>query len=144
MQETSKPPPKTLLRNKLEFLFDELPVTDCMVHPTETEICKSFISNDSSRMLNWLTDFVSDSTKPIFAASVFRCVSRFNPIGNSEWRAKVVATALGSKYLETREAGVRAAESWADSELRTLLMKHNEQVEWLRDYVDDVIDDLVS
>lgn len=87
---------------------------------------------------------MSESTKPIFAASVLRCVSRSNPIGNSEWRAKVVATALGSKYLEIREAGVRAAESWADSELRTLLMKHNEQVEWLRDYADDVIDDLVS
>ena len=133
-----------LLRNSLEFLFDEEPVTDCMVHPAETEICKSFISNDSSRVLSWLTDFISDSTKPVFAASVLRCVSRFNPIGNSEWRAKVVATVLGSKYLEIREAGVRATESWADSELRTLLKEHDEQVEWLRDYVDAVIDDLVS
>lgn len=131
-----------LFRNRLEDLFDEEPVEDCMDHPAQEEMQRAFETTDHSLILNGLFEFVSSDTEPCFAAYVLRCLSRLDLKGYSEWRAKFVATALTSDFLETRDAGVRAAESWADPELRMLLLEHDEPVEWLRDYMADVIDDL--
>ncbi len=141
-REVSHRASKLLLRNRLESLFDEEPVEDCMDHPAQAVMQEALESTDHSLVLDGLFEFVSSDTNPCFAASVLRCLSRLELTGYTEWQAKFVAMALTSDFLETRDAGVRAAESWADPHLTELLLSHEEPVAWLRDYIKDVIDDL--
>lgn len=135
---------KALLRDRLALLFDEEHVEDCVEHPAQAEINEALNSNSQPVVLNWIVDFASNTEDPDFAASVIRCVSREDHIGHSDWRSRIVASALSSQFLEVRDAGVHAAESWGGANLRSVLMGHYEPVDWLRDYMQAVISDLDS
>ena len=44
--------------------------------------------------------------------------------------------------VDIREAAVQAVEHWGESELVKVLSSHQEDVPWLREYIEGVIDDL--
>ena len=54
----------------------------------------------------------------------------------------LVRDGLAKNSVEVRDAAIQAAESWGDSELIEVLKAHSETEPWLRQYLNDVIDDL--
>lgn len=133
---------KSNFRDRLMWLFEEELVEDCVEHPAQEVIHEALDSDNHSSVLNWLLEFACQQADPNFAASVLRCIGREEGIGYCGWRSQIVASALSSEFLEVRDAGVRAAESWEDPYLLSVLVAHNESVGWLRDYLDSVIHEL--
>ena len=133
-----------LFHDRLESLFEEDHVEDCVKHASQEVILDALDSEHSSSVLDWILEFTANPVDPTFAASVLLCISRLDGIGTSKWRSGVVAKALRSHSLEVRDAGIKAAESWEDPHLLPILENHNEPVEWLRDYLHEVKGDLES
>lgn len=135
---------KTSLRNKWWLMFDNDPLEDCFDHPVQTEIRHALESCDRSLILKWLFEFATDLKNPSFAISMVRCIGRQEQIGDADWRASIVKTALSSDILEMRDEAIRAAEFWAEPRLRELLAEHQEPVDWLRSYLVDVVHDMAT
>lgn len=129
------------LETKLKRAFEDLPLEDGMNHPAELTIDEAMQSADRQRIYEWLGELVVDIDRPKFAASVLRCLGRRQP-GTSAWRLGIVRTALATDDLEIRDAAVQAAESWGDKKVRNVLQNHTETTPWLRDYIEDVIEDI--
>lgn len=126
------------LEAKLQSAFDAEPVEDGVIHSAEHIIEQALLSGDSQRVCGWLAQMSTNSERPVFAASVLRCIGRQTP-GTATWRAEVLRESLASRDVEIRDAAVQAAEQWGDSEVKNVLRGHSEAISWLRDYIDDVL-----
>lgn len=133
---------QTRLVHKLHAAFEIEPLEDGMHHKAEVIIEQALQSGEDERILEWLREFTSDDTQPVFAASVLRCLGRQEYLGTSSWRSALLRDALASDDVEIRDAAVQAAELWGDQEILPVLKSHSEPEPWLQDYISDVIDDL--
>ncbi len=124
--------------------FDAEPFEDGMDHPADQIIENALRSTSDERILEQFGALCLDIERPSFASSILRCLGRQTDIGNAAWRAGVVRNALATADIEIRDAAVHAAESWGGAKIVDVLMSHNEPEPWLRDYVREVIDDLVE
>ena len=126
--------------NDLRRVFDQEPFENGVWHLSEQLICDAL--DHDYRSLEWLAEFCTDEADPIFAGSVLKCLGRQTNPGTSSWRGGVIRRALSSDDIEMRDAAVQAAESWGGQELAVVLKSHHEPEEWIREYIQDVIDDL--
>ena len=131
------------LEDKLRKAFAEYPLVDGINHPAELIVDEALAPANGKRFLAELRKWSLDIANPGFASSVLRCLGRTNP-GTSAWRIKIVRSALNADDVEVRDAAVQAAESWGDPEILGVLENHVEAIPWLRDYIEDVVDDLKS
>ena len=129
---------------KLWASFEDNPFEDGMDHPAEGIIAEALRSAKDQRVLEWLRTFCTDASQPSFAASVLRCLARYDHAGTASWRVGLVRDGLAIDSVEIRDAAVQAAESWGDADLLDVLGLHSEPEPWLRQYISDVIDDLVG
>ena len=130
------------LMAKLQASFEIDAVEDGMGHPAEEIIDRALRNANGQQVLVWLRNFCTDATRPSFAASVLRCLARYDHAGTSSWRVGLVREGLAIDNVEIRDAAVQAAESWGDSDLLEVLISHREPEQWLRHYIVDVIGDL--
>ena len=130
------------LENSLFAAFEGETLEDGMIHPAEEIIRRSITSDDELEVFERLRDIALDSSRPAFASSVLRCLGRQNQIGSVGWRRNLVQAGLVDASIEMRDAAVQAAATWGDHGLRTVLKKHVEPVSWLKDYIDDVVDEI--
>ena len=133
---------KTLLFHELRADFVAEPVEAGMAHEAERTLSRA-LSNDSNKdQLDWLTEFCTDVDHPSFASSILRCLANLDSPGTPNWRVNLVRDALHTGNDDIKEAAVRAVEHWGDADLLKVLSSHQEDVPWLRDYMEGVIDDL--
>ena len=130
------------LAQSLRTAFDAEPLEDGMNHPAEKIIGTALQSPEYRQVLDWFKEFCLDSTHPSFAASILRCLGRQTCPGTESWRAQLVRDALGLEDVEIRDAAVQAAEVWGGQNIRNVLEGHIEPVQWLRNYIRDVSEDL--
>ena len=133
---------KTRLIAKLYAAFETEPFEDGMYHPAEQIIREALRSGEDQQVLDWLRALSLDTAEPSFAASILRCLGRQTSPGTDSWRAGIVREGLAVVDVEIRDAAVQAAEWWGDRDIRDVLKSHYEPVAWLRDYIQDVVDDL--
>ena len=137
------PEERARLLYPLRAAFEAEPVEDGMDHPAEEIIREALHCTEDQRgVLEWLRTFSLDAERPNFAASVLRCLGRQARPGTDSWRTALVRSALIMDDAEIRDAAVQAAESWGGQDMRNVLEAHNEPLDWLRNYVRDVIEDL--
>lgn len=74
------------------------------------------------------------------AADLLICVGRLPLAKSMPWGRSMAATALRLDDLELREAAVYAVESWGGAEELELLRNHSEEVDWLAEYIQQVLD----
>lgn len=127
---------------KLAIAFESDPLEDGKTHPAEQIIGKALRSSEGQRVLGWLRIFSLDVEYPSFAASVLRCLGRQASPGTASWRAGLIRTGLNMENAEMRDAAVQAVESWGEQDLVDVLRTHYEPEPWLREYIQDVVDDL--
>lgn len=130
------------LTTRLRASFEADPLEDGMDHPAEEIIGEALRSKEDQHALEWLRGLSLDAAHPSFAASVLHCLGRQTHPGTSSWRADLVRDGLAVDNLEIRDAAVQAAESWGGSGLLDILGSHSESVPWLRNYIQEVIEDL--
>ena len=127
------------LELRLHSSFDANPVEDGITHSAEQIIEQTLRSGDEELVCRWLAQMSVDAERPVFAASVLRCLGRLT-VGNPTWRARVVRDTLASRDIEMRDAAVQAAEWWGDQKLKRVLQLHSESEPWLREYIEGVVD----
>ena len=129
--------------DRLRASFDAEPLEDGMDHPAEQVIKVALESEDTDKILHWISSACLESENPAFAAATFLCVARQPEIGTAAWRAGLVHGGLASENIELRDAAIQAAEFWGDPDLREILADHSEPASWLDEYRRGVMDDLV-
>ena len=127
------------LFNNLYRSFETEPFENGIGHPAE-QIIENALAD--TRTLDWFTEFCTDESESGFAASVLRCLGREPDAGHRSWRHELIRTALESPDIEIRDAAVQAAESWGGEEIIGILKSHQEPETWIREYIEDVIEDL--
>ena len=130
------------LAAKLNAAFEAEPLEDGMAHSAEAIIEEALLSTAELSIFDWLQSFCLDLAHPNFAASVLRCLGRQSCPGTKSWRTDLVRTALVMDDIEIRDAAVQAAEIWGGEAIRNVLQAHSEPVHWLREYIQNVIEDL--
>ena len=130
------------LFSRLMYSFEEEPVEDGMYHPAEDIIAEALSSEREQHVLSWLAEFSEDAGRPAFAASLLRCLGRYEHAATESWRIRLVRTGLSIDDVEIRDAAVQASELWGDRGLIDVLEGHHEPEPWLRQYICDVIGDL--
>lgn len=133
---------KADFRFKLLASFESEPLEDGMDHPAEEIIFDALRSTEQEIYLDWLREFTLDNTNPGLADSVLVCLARQSSPGTPSWRVNLIEEALHSTDVRVRDAAVEASESWADPDVTDVLKKSYEiePVEWLRDYMQTVVD----
>ncbi len=136
--------PSARLERSLASAFDEQPIEDGVPHAAEAVLDGALRSAQRAAVQAWLTALVGDPRRTDFAASVLRCLGRLSAPGEAAWRADIVRRALGSRDPVLRDAAVQAAEGWEDPALVPVLRAHKdrEDVPWLKEYLEGVIEDL--
>ena len=133
---------KTLLLNELQADFVGTPVEAGVTHESERTLARALSNYQNETVLGWIAEFCTDVGRPSVAASILRCLANLHNPGTTEWRIKLVRDALHTGHIEIKEAAVRAVEHWGGSDLLTVLSSHQEDVPWLREYIEGVIHDL--
>ncbi len=144
--EEAEPPggPAGRLERALASAFDEQPIEDGVPHAAEAVLDGALRPGQRAAAQGWLAAQVGDPRRADFAASVLRCVGRLPAPGDAAWRADIVRRALGSPDPILRDAAVQAVEGWEDPALIPVLRAHRDQedVPWLKEYLEGVIEDL--
>ena len=133
---------KARLERSLYAAFDSEPLEDGMDHPADEIIESALSSGDEESLLAWLRECLLDIGRPVFAASLRRCLGRQTDPGTTVWRAGIVRAALAADNVQIRDAAVQAAEQWADPDLIYILADHSDEEQWLANYADMVVNDL--
>lgn len=122
--------------------FEDEVVEDGMYHPAEDIILGALENHDEAKVLGWIRELVMDTSRPDFVYSILLCLTHQQPPGTSSWRVDLISGALDSQDIVVRDAAVQVAESWADLALLPVLHAHkdNEPVNWLKDYLQHVIE----
>ena len=141
-KDTPKYYARAQLASRLNTAFEAEPVEDGMDHSAEDIIEEALLSTEEPRIFEWLQGFCLDAARPNFAASILRCLARQPNPGTTSWRTDLVRSALDMDDAEIRDAAVQAAEFWGGQDIRNVLEAHNEPLQWLRNYVRDVVEDL--
>ena len=123
------------LRDALRTVFQLEPFEDGVQHDAEA-ILEGVLGNDEA--LEWIYEFSTDVSQPVFAASVLSCLGRFDSPGTLGWRCKTIRSALMSGDVEMRDAAAVTAHLWRDKELVPILKAHPEPEDWLREYIEIV------
>ena len=129
------------LESRLWWAFESEPLEDGMDHPAERLLAEHLNQCPAARLLEWISGWCTDSTNAAFAASVFQCLARQTRPGTASWRTGLVQSGLAAPHVEIRDAAAKAADSWRDSELLSILERHMEPVPWLADFIRDVVTD---
>ena len=135
---------RSQLRDLLYASFEAKPIEDGIDHPAEEIIGNAIRSSGSGRVLDWLYRICIDTERPTFSASVLRSLGRQILPGTELWRNTLVRKALEIDDVEIRDAALQAAEFWGGPEMRNVLRikVQTEPLCWLRNYMQDVIEDL--
>lgn len=138
---TPESPERGQLESRLWWAFESEPLEDGMDHPADRLLAEHLNEDTGTRILEWISEWCMDTTNATFAASVLQCVARKPCPGTASSRAELVRGALASPQVEIRDAAAKAADSWKDSELLSILEGHRESVPWLADFIRDVVTD---
>ena len=134
------------LKGSLWLVFKAERLEDGIDHLADKVIADALQSPDPA-VLDWLRLFSLDNDHVWFASSVLRCLGRQESPGSRDWRARLVSDALASDELEIRAAAVDAAGAWldpwmgpdVDHHLTRVLKGHEEQDQWLAQYIQDLV-----
>ena len=138
----SVPLAKASLLRELMADFVSEPVEAGMAHEAERTLSRALSNNPIDEVLDWIAEFSTDVGRPSLSASTLLCLANLPKPGTIEWRVDLVRDALDTGHVEIKDAAIQAVEVWGDSDLANVLSAHQEDVPWLRDYIQSVIDDL--
>ena len=134
---------KKQLRFELHSAFDGIPLESFVEHPADEILTKALqAAVNSPAIFQFIQEFCLDFSRPDFAASTLRCLSRQPAPKDSEWRTQLVRASLASESLNVRDAAIQAADAWRDADMATILQSHQESEPWLREYISEIIADL--
>ena len=128
----------------LSAIYDE-PVEDGYSHPAE-EVLRKLVTRLPQKTSSWLYNTVQYETNPCIVASILKCLGRLKLNGYIDQGLTIAEAALKHHDVEVRDAAVQMLELWGIEKAVGILERHlkKEEVDWLRDYIESVIEDLME
>lgn len=126
-----------LFKQRLIAILETEPVADGYDHIGEVMLAE-LIDEHGFEVGEWLASSMFEEGEEPYHASILQLLGRIRPFGHV-WRVIIVKRALQSKNLLMRDAAIQAAELWEDPEVLSILRQHHEEYQWLRDYLNKVI-----
>ncbi len=117
-------------------------VIDGYDHPAERFLQETF-KREPDVARQWFWSALRENHSPSLVADSLRLLGRITP-ADRKWRSQIAAEGLRSRSSEVRDAAMQAIESWGDPALAGVLKHHREQTRWLREYADQIIQDLTG
>lgn len=135
-------PGKANLLHELMADFVSEPLEAGMAHEAERTLSRALSTYPMDEVLDWIAEFSTDVERPSLSASILLCLANLPKPGTAAWRVNLVRDALSTGHVEIKDAAVQAAEIWSEHDLANVLSEHQEDVPWLREYIQNVIHDL--
>ena len=82
------------------------------------------------------------SGRPTYAAGLIQCVGRLNYMAVKDIGTALIIAGFNHRHVEVREASISAIEHWGGGQYLKLLKQHRDPVDWMNDYISNVISDL--
>ena len=149
VNRASRSSPSTTVRSGKAILLSQLmsdfigaPVEAGMEHEAEHTLSKALSTHSGEDILDWIAEFCTDVQRPSLSASILLCLANLPKPGSTGWRVNLIRHALETGHIEIKDAAVQAVELWGDHDLAKVLASHQEDVPWLRKYIEAVVDDL--
>ena len=128
---------------EIERLIDLEPVANGYFHPIE-DVLKHLFNEDTNIAAEMLGNIIANEKKGLLAAAIIKCISRIESENIKKIGTRLAGSALKQKDTEVRDAAVQALESWGNRDAVIILKQHDEKVPWLKEYIDGVIEDIIS
>ena len=143
--DISIPPGRRYFASQILAAIEAEPVEDGYSHPAELLLKHAVIDQPIETVL-WLYNIVSSESNGSIVAAVLKCLGRIEVQLCRWWGFQLIATALEHPDIEVRDAAVQVLETWGTDEAVRLLKQRmsRERVDWLRSYIERVIEDLRS
>ena len=134
--------PKRRFERLAASLLREVPFEDGEHHPLETHLAEVLEDHGPEWICGLWSNYRQDS--PGMAATLLRCLGMLERYQVADWGYQLMQQALEHKSLRVREAAVMALERWEGTRAIALLEegRKHECVDWLRDYIRQVLIDL--
>jgi hypothetical protein len=133
---------KSSLRSNLIASISRDPVEDGLIHQGQELIREASTQYGSMVALGWIEEMLNETDDPYLLSSILRLAGRVAPLGSPKARQQLITKFISSNEPIVREAAVQCAETWKDPALKPVLKNHAEEIAWLRNYINDVIEDL--
>jgi len=127
-------------------LLEVEPIDDGYSHPAE-EIIEKALKKHKTLAPTWIQAiYLKNFNRPAVAAGILRCIGRLKNDLVEPWGRSMAMRGLSHPAAEVREAAIRALEMWGGQESTEALKNHidSEPVAWLKNYVNQVINDLTK
>lgn len=130
-------------KSQLVFELDSETVEDGVVHTVEVAIQRALIRypQDAPTWIKELFDEILAQEKLSYASGLLQCLGRLRPEGIINIAKSLVIKGLGHENIELREAAITVIEQWGGEDMLEILRQHQEQVPWLANYAQKVIQD---
>ena len=86
--------------------------------------------------------FVKNFENPSIITGLLRTLAHFDPDDINPIGVTMALGALKHKNIEVKECAIRAFESWGGEDSLRILENIEESEGWLRNYIDNVIEDI--
>jgi hypothetical protein len=126
---------------EVRYAVEQEPLEDGYEHPAEKLIGEA-LDADPEEAIQWLRFLVFEQRNVHFVASVIKCVGRLAEEQHPDWAYEFARNALLHQDVEVRDAAAQALELWGTSQSLEILTRHHEEVHWLRDYINRVVEQL--
>lgn len=129
------------LTELLAAAFERQPLLDGEAHPADDIIADFLESDRSIAYPSALENIILHHQDSDLVASTLQCAAHFEPPWSDSRKAALVQSGLQSDDIVIKDAAVRAAECWICAEIIQVLENHQDQTQWLQEYIDEVIAD---
>jgi hypothetical protein len=130
---------RQLLHELVDALLDE-PIQDGVTHHSES-ILRDALNKSPKTVHAWIADNWENETNAGILASLMKCIGRLSWDEVLVWGLDATQASLQHSDIEVRDAAVQAIELWNSPEAIQLLRGHEEGVDWLRDYIAQILSD---
>ena len=135
------PPNMESFRRQLRSHFDPTYTEDRLTETAINIIQETLLGPNGKEALSWITELCSDTTTPSLAEDILKCLRHINLPGDDQWRKQLVYNSLQNDEAGIRESAVQLVDHWEEPILMELLRHHHDSTPWIRDYINQVLED---
>jgi len=114
---------------------------DCRWHPAEKILRDALHYDNIGETMTLLCS--SDKIDTVLCkrnpAEIIKIIGRLDYDEVKDWIVPILKDALKNDDISIRDSAVMAIENFENKELFYLLKEHNESIDWLKDYINEII-----
>lgn len=137
------PDPAPSFKMQVRCAIAEVPVEAGYCHPAEA-IREKAVTKQPLKVIQWFRELLTEDKNHSLVGDILTCFAHAVAKKPPAWAHQIAENALRHPSVAVRDAAAQALELWGTSVALRILRKHDEEVRWLRKYIEEVIELLES